>query len=130
MKDFLKKDVTKDFYEEYVQKYITEITDENSLIKVNDEDSSIFLGIMENVNRRLTVDDGPNDTYYEALDLYNLKNGLANFLAFKVIKIIDGKFYIDPVKLEKKVMDHKKFEQLDDEKDFEVVSVYKKGPKK
>ena len=115
------------FYEKYIQKYISEIVDFNSDIKVNNLDNDHFMGVMNIINNPELYDE---DTLSNALNEYDINDGLANFISSGLLKIKDGKFYIDPKKLSQKAIDHKNVKEFTDDCDKKVVSVYTKGPRK
>ena len=111
------------FYEEYIQKYIIEITDFNQDIKVNNSDNALFHNIMEVVNNPGMYLEDSEVEFRKMLDMYDAKDGLANFLTFGLLKVKDGYFYIDAKKLAKKALDHKKVEELSEVYDGKVISI-------
>ena len=115
------------FYERYIQPYAIEITDFNIDIKVSDSDERYFFGIMEVINDPASYTESE---VRNALDMYDSKDGLANFISFGLLKIIDGHFYIDSKKLAQKALEYKNIDELTNEYDGKVVSVFTKGSKK
>ena len=88
-----KKDKTLGFYEEYIQKYVIEITDFDADIKVNDEDNTFFHNIMEVVSEPGVYMEENKEAFRSMLDLYDSRDGLANFLTFGLLsKFLLSKF--------------------------------------
>ena len=125
--DYKKDEKVINFYERYIQKYAAEITDFQTDIKVTEEDNEFFFGILKVID---------NPTLYSenhvksVLDLYEAKDGLANFIVFGLLKIKDKQFYIDSKKLAQKAFEYKNVSELTDNYKDEVVCVYTKGSKK
>ena len=115
------------FYERYIQPYAIEITDFNIDIKVSDSNERYFFGIMEVINDPSLYTESE---VRNALDMYDSKDGLANFISFGLLKIVDGHFYIDSKKLAQKALEHKNIDKLSDDYNGKVVSVLTKGSKK
>jgi len=111
------------FYEEYIQKYVIEITDFDQDIKVNQEDNSLFHSILEVVNEPGMYIEDDYEAFRQKLDMFDARDGLSNFLAFGLLKIKDDYFYIDSKKLAQKALDHKNVEELSDSYQGKVISI-------
>ena len=117
-----KKDGTHKFLDEYFVKYIAEITDFNKSIVLNDEDSSIFLAAITIVNDPEAYD------AHEIVKALNIYDALAFYQACGLISYDanEAKFYIDPIILHQKVIEHNDAKDINFDDDKKVVSVYTK----
>lgn len=126
MESLGRKDKTETFFEEYLKKYVIEITDFNKNIELNKDDTKLFVGAASVIGNPGFYDDNDVIRNMEVYDIFAFYQacGLINW------DTKTGKIYIDPNKLAQKAFEHKKFKELDNSNTREVVSTYTKGAKK